>query len=162
MKPLSLFKMFVYRMKPLSSEEIIFINSEESSNCRKGVTVSKIKTSQGEEIRIAIWNIVAVEGGFLTPKSSGISLKTQEYEELLNKTGEIRNKVQHLSVNTLDEVLASFSPDDALYFLREKISQLEKGAKKSPPSGCEDSNTSPSTSSTSSKKKRKLDNSSSS
>jgi hypothetical protein len=120
-------------MKPLPPEEIIFINDEEC-NSRKGVTISKIKTANGEEIRVAIWNILPVEGGFVTPKSSGISLKVNEYEELINKTEEIKTKIQDLSVSFLDDVLSTFNPEDAIHFLKDKVSELEKKTKKNIPS----------------------------
>jgi hypothetical protein len=140
-------------MKPLTDEDIIFLNGDETS-ARKGVTISKIKTSQGDEIRVAIWNMVAVEGGYLTPKSSGISLKTSEYEQLISKTAEIKSKIQHLSVNTLDEVLSSFNSHEAVHLLKEKIADLEKKAKKSD-SSADAGSSLENTSST--KKKRKSD-----
>jgi phage tail sheath gpL-like len=142
-------------MKPLNSEDIIFINDENSSQ-RKGVTVSSIKTTNGEEIRVAIWSIISVEDGFLTPKSGGISLKINEFLKLIEKTPDIQKKIHNLSVSSLDDVFSSFNTDEGIQFLKNKIAVLEKSVKKSDVTDVfEESSTSTSTSS--GKKKRKLD-----
>lgn len=111
-------------MKPLTAEEIIFINDEGSKNL-KGVTVANINTSSGEETRIAIWNMIPTDGGYLTPKGSGISLKVAEFNTLTEKIGEIKTKIQELSVNTLDDLIASFNRDDAVNILKRKLNQIQ-------------------------------------
>jgi hypothetical protein len=111
-------------MTPLSDEDIIFINDADCSQ-RKGVTVSTIKTYSGPEIRVAIWTFISVEGGYITPKGSGISLKETEYTELINKTQEIKEKIKSLSITNLDEALESLDSEEALALLKRKIAKLE-------------------------------------
>jgi hypothetical protein len=115
-------------MKPLTEEEIVTFLSEidPKFNNRKGVIVSKLKVGEkSEETRIAIWQMVRVEEGYITCKKGGISLKVAEFKELVSKIGEIQKKIAEIEQTEEDQFLSKVDNPEDFRRLKAKLEILE-------------------------------------
>ena len=126
-------------MKPLTSDQIIFLNDLNPDSFRKGVTVSPYKNRGREEIRIAIWTVFRLEkeeeeedDRYITITKGGISLKEEEFDVLCKNIDVIRDKIQIGKKGLVKVVRELHSQADEaasieeLEVLKRKIQECEK------------------------------------
>jgi hypothetical protein len=104
--------------------------------------------------------MVAVEGGYITPKKGGISLSIEEFEEIVTNIPKVREEISKLQGKGLEQVLAGVNTSASFELLEKRYKEL-KGKFGESLSECSDSDVSVPGKVYASKKKRlKLDSSS--
>lgn len=115
-------------MKPLSEEEVTAFLGEVDPkyNNRKGVTVSRIKIGDNrEETRVAIWNMVKVDNGYITCKKGGVSLNVEEFRNLVKSIPSIEQKVEESEDSVIEELFDKIKSPEAFLKLKRKYDSIK-------------------------------------